>query len=105
MLEVFDTTSYILIVSSVVVTSLVFSLLVWLNRFLQQENRVIVKFNSDPLLFDRMSHPHRYSHTVLYVVAAFFQETFPESKLPLGTLKLVLLWYCTVLPCCYLNIT
>ena len=40
-----------------------------------------------------MEYHAKGSHTILYVIAAFFQETYPESKLPKGALKIVLMWY------------
>ena len=51
---------------------MVFTCLVWLNK---------------------MKEHFKYSHAFLYVIAAFFQETYPEAKLPRGTLKLILMWY------------
>ena len=71
-LQVFDDTSYILILSSILVISLVFMFLVRLHKMRDQ---------------------FKYSHAILYVIAAFFQETYPEAKLPRGTLKLILMWY------------
>ena len=71
-LEVFDAMSYILILASILVTCLVFMFLVWLNK---------------------MKYHFKYTHAILYVIAAFFQETSPETKLPRGTLKLILMWY------------
>lgn len=58
---VFDTWSYILLLLSCLVVSLVLVVTVVCRR----------------LVF-----PMRYTHTILYVVAAFFQETYPKSKLP-----------------------
>ena len=71
-LDVFDTTSYILILLSILVTFLVFMFLVWLNK---------------------MKHHFKYTHAIFYIVVSFFQATYPESKLPRGSLKLILMWY------------
>ena len=57
---VFDPWSYVLIMTSVLVVSLVI-MVILIRRFL---------------------YPVRYSQTILYVVASFFQETYPRSKLP-----------------------
>lgn len=57
---VFDPWSYVLIMTSVLVVSLV----------------ILV------IIIVRSLYPVRYSQTILYVVASFFQETYPRSKLP-----------------------
>ena len=61
-----------MILLSILVISLVFMFLVRLHKMRDQ---------------------FKYSHAILYVIAAFFQETYPEAKLPRGTLKLILMWY------------
>ena len=33
------------------------------------------------------------SSAIFYLLAAFFQETFPESRLPVGSFRLILQWY------------
>ena len=58
---VFDSWSYIFILTSILVISLVFIVIIVLRK---------------------IRYPLRYNQTILYVVAAFFQETFPKSKLP-----------------------
>ena len=85
----FDPWSYILIFASILVISLVFIVI---------------------LVLSKIRYPLRYNQTILYVVAAFFQETFPKSKLPkegfkvkdhiinnvwmfILYYKLVLIWY------------
>ena len=61
-----------MILGSILTLSLVFTFLVWINK---------------------MKDQFKYTHAILYVIAAFFQETYPEAKLPRGTLKLILMWY------------
>ncbi|XP_023349125.1 uncharacterized protein LOC111717896 [Eurytemora carolleeae] len=36
---------------------------------------------------------YRYTYAVLYVLAAFFQETYPETRLPRGAYFIILQWY------------
>jgi len=42
---------------------------------------------------DGQTSGFRYSYAVLYVLAAFFQETYPESRLPRGSTFLIIQWY------------
>ena len=42
------------------------------------------------IIIQKLDYPMRYSQTVLYVVAAFFQETYPKTKVPRGALRVLL---------------
>ena len=69
-MRVFDKWTYLLILVSVVTVTLVFLLL----SYCQQS------FTSPSIL----------PETLLYVVSAFFQETYPVSKIPHGGMKVPL---------------
>ena len=82
LLSVFDLTTYALILASILVAVVLFILLSWRSS----------------LVSPGASTPQaQHSSTVIYVVAAFFQETYPEARLPRGSLRLVLQWsvHCT----------
>ena len=66
-MRVFDKWTYLLILASVLTVTLVFLLL----SYCQQS------FTSPSIL----------PETLLYVVSAFFQETYPVSKIPHGGMK------------------
>ena len=69
LLTIFDVTTYILIGVSV----------------------LLVCFLFIALAVDRSLAEH--SSAIAYLLAAFFQETFPRSRLPGGSLRLILQWY------------
>ena len=69
LLTIFDVTTYILIGVTILIVCLLFII----------------------LSFRRSLAEH--SSTIVYLVAAFFQETFPESRLPWGSLRIILQWY------------
>ena len=69
LLTIFDVTTYVLIGVSILLVCLLFITLS-VHRSLAE-----------------------HSSTVVYLLAAFFQETFPESRLPGGSLRIILQWY------------
>ena len=66
-MRVFDKWTYLLILASVLTVTLVFLLL----SYCQQS----------------FTRPSTLPETLLYVVSAFFQETYPVSKIPHGGMK------------------
>ena len=69
LLTIFDVTTYVLIGVSILLVCLLFILLS-VHRSLAE-----------------------HSSTIVYLLAAFFQETFPQSRLPWGSLRIILQWY------------
>ena len=65
-ITVFDEWTYLLILVSILVVSLVYISMLHLQDII---------------------YPTRHTQTFLYVVAAFFQETYPRSKLPRGGMR------------------
>ena len=69
LLTIFDVTTYVLIGVSILLVCLLFIVLS-VHRSLAE-----------------------HSSTIVYLLAAFFQETFPQSRLPWGSLRIILQWY------------